>query len=75
MTKKEDLRCAAHQSNRKAPDFYCTLKSSAHNIHVDPRTGTRWGDGSLPRGWNRKWSEKKYANSKLQRRSSSRGRA
>ena len=67
---KVQKSCPAFQSNAKAPDFGCGLKESAHNIHVDPRTGTRWGNGKYPKGWNRKWGKKKYGNAKLSRHSS-----
>ena len=59
--------CAAVQVNRRVPDFACSV-AAGHTIHVDPRTGTRWGDGQYPRGWNRKWSRRKYANPKTARR-------
>jgi hypothetical protein len=53
-------RCIATQTNRKVPDFQCKLEASGHNVHIDPRTGERWGDGMLPRGMWRKWKNKKY---------------
>lgn len=66
VTKKES-RCTAVWTNRQVPDFECKL-TAAHSIHVDPKTGTRWGDGSVPRGMRRK-GYKKYANVKLSRQS------
>jgi len=72
---KGKKRCQASQHNPKSPDFECKLDDSAHSIHVDPRTGARWGDGKFPRGWNRRWSAKKYANRKLSRQSLTAGRS
>lgn len=64
---KNQEPCTAVQANRNAPDFHCKLLG-AHSIHVDPGTGTRWGYGAKPKGWNRRW-EKTYRNRKLQRAS------
>lgn len=66
--------CTATQANRRAPDLRCGLAESAHTVHVDPATGTRWGSGGPPRGMRRK-GYKKYANAKLVRRSRVAGRA
>ena len=60
--------CAAVHTNRRVPDFHCKILV-AHSIHVDPRTGERWGAGDRPRGWNKRWELKRYANSKLHRAS------
>lgn len=73
MSEKAAKGCTARQANRRAPDFGCDL-TVGHTIHKDPRTGTRWGEGSRPRGWNRRWC-KSYANPKLTRRSLAMGRA
>lgn len=68
MTDKKG-RCTARQANRQTPDFECSLVDSAHTVHVDPRTGQRWGEGGPPRGMRRKYP-KKYANHKIHRRKS-----
>lgn len=60
MTKDE---CGARQVNSRAPDFTCR-GGAGHTVHVDPATGTRWGNGSVPRGMRRR-GYKKYANPKL----------
>lgn len=65
--KPSNKLCAARQVNARRPDFTCA-STAGHMVHVDPRTGTRWGDGKYPRGWNRRWC-KSYANPKLRRQS------
>ena len=67
QAQKKETRCTARQENSRVPDFECKLNAGAHNIHIDPRTGQRWGDGMYPRGFWRKWARRKYANSKLSR--------
>ena len=74
IRQRKETRCTATQINRRAPDFECRLMT-AHTVHVDPRTGLRWGDGQLPRGYARKWSRKKYGNPKLHRQSLLMGKA
>lgn len=64
---KQDSRCAATQENPRAPNFGCKIMT-AHSVHIDPRTGVRWGYGSFPRGWHRRW-KKNYGNPKLHRQS------
>ncbi len=70
---KQDSRCEGTQVNPKARDFDCRL-TTAHSVHVDSVTGLRWGYGSFPRGWNRRW-KKNYGNAKLHRQSLVHGRA
>lgn len=64
---RTETRCIATWINRRVSDFECRL-TTGHTVHVDPRTGTRWGDGSVPRGMRRRYA-KKYANRKLHRHS------
>jgi len=72
MKQSPKARCSARFTNRRVPDFECRLDEGNHTIHVDPKTGTRWGDGGPPRGMRRKY-EKKYANTKIYRRRSKEG--
>lgn len=64
MTTKKP--CPAIQTNRRAADFTCRLDQGHGQAHVDPVTGTRWGEGSVPRGMRRRGYQK-YANRKLTR--------
>lgn len=73
MSQKKEERCTATQVNRRSPDFECKIMT-AHGVHIDPRTGQRWGAGKLPRGFCRRW-KKNYGNPKLHRQSATHGRA
>lgn len=61
----KDTICTAVQVNARAPDFHCGMRTG-HNIHVDPKTGTRWSHNGPPSGMRRKYP-KKYSNQKLNR--------
>lgn len=61
-------RCPAIQTNRRVPDFDCKLGHGHGQAHIDQRSGTRWGEGQVPRGMRRHYM-KKYANPKLHRHS------
>lgn len=37
-------KCPAFQVNKRADDFSCKNDAGGHTVHVDPKTGTRWGD-------------------------------
>lgn len=72
MSEKKASRCTAIQANRRVPDFDCRIVTGAGQthgkVHVDSRTGTHWGEGQKPRGWNSRWTGKRYGNPKLARR-------
>lgn len=45
----EKGRCPERQENSiRVPDFECKLEAGGHNVHVDPRTGLRWGLRGIP---------------------------
>ena len=60
---QKQTRCVAIQTNRYVPDFECQL-ITGHSVHIDPRTKTRWGLGSVPHGMRRR-GYKAYTNPKL----------
>ncbi len=67
VNRQKEKKCQAIQVNMRAPDLECRI-ATGHTVHVDPRTGVRWGDHGPPLGMRRKYP-KKYANHKLSRQS------
>jgi len=57
MTNKKP--CPAVQVNVRVPDFGCKMDQGHGGPHVDPRTGTPWDEGKLPRGMRRKQKVKR----------------
>ncbi len=64
---KKEERCQATQLNPRTRDFDCIIMT-AHTVHIDSVTRTRWAFGPFVRGWHRRW-KKNYGNPKLSRQS------
>lgn len=42
-------RCSEEQVNSiRSHDFDCKLESGGHNVHIDRKTGQRWGHRGFP---------------------------